>query len=272
MRVDLHVHTTASDGAWTPEQVVWGAVEGGLDVLAVADHDTVASVAAAIRAARSHELRVVPATELSSTREGREIHVLGLFVDPTAPVLGAHQDRARSVRMERMERMLGRLRGEGVDVAMDAVLEAAGPRRDVVGRPHLARAMVRAGYVASVPEAFDRYIGDQHAAFVPTALLDPTEAVAVILECGGIPVWAHPPQDLLDSLLPDLVKAGLRGLEVYRPGTRPAQVQRLRNVAKTAGLLPSGGSDWHDPERNDPLGSFWVGPEEIGALLEAGGL
>lgn len=272
MRLDLHVHTVASDGAWTPEEVVDGAAHGRLDVIAIADHDTTEAVGPATRAAAGRNLQVVPATELSSTREGQEIHVLGYFVDPTHPRLEAYEERARRLRLERMEEIVSRLGRQGIEVEMSAVLEEAGPRRSMIGRPHLARALVAAEHVESVPEAFDRFIGDQHAAFVPTELGDPVDAVSVIREAGGIPVWAHPPLALLDGLLPVLVRSGLRGLEVYRPWADADQVRRLKTAARTAGLLVSGGSDWHDPDRNRPLGDFFVTSGEVGALLAEGGL
>lgn len=272
MRLDLHIHTVASDGAWTPEEVVEGALAGRLDVIAIADHDTAAGVEHAVRSAGGRNLEIIPATELSTTFEGRELHILGYFIDPSDPGLLAHQERAEGLRLARIEGMVGRLRREGVPVELDAVLRQAGPRRSMVGRPHLARAMVEAGHVSDVPEAFDRFIGDRHPAFIPTALASPVEAVEVIRGAGGIAVWAHPPGDLVEELLPYLRTAGLRGLEVYRPRSRPDQVRRLEHIARSADLLTSGGSDWHDPDRNEALGDFWVAAPDIGALLEAGGM
>lgn len=272
MRLDLHVHTRASDGAWSPEAVVEGAVEGGLDVVAITDHDTTDAVAPAIAAAAGRRLEVVPGTELSSTWENRELHVLGYFVDPDAPALVEHRRRARSLRRRRMERMIHRLETQGVHVTMESVLRAAGPDTSVLARPHLARALVEAGHVATVPEAFNRYLADQHPAFVPTALQTPAEAIQVILESGGIPVWAHPPLEILESLLPELVDAGLRGLELLRPRTSPTALDRLRGAARREGLLVTGGSDWHDPDRNEPLGSFWVTADEVAAFLDEGGM
>ena len=121
-------------------------------------------------------------------------------------------------------------------------------------------------------DAFDRLIGDDHPAFVPTGLATPEEAIRLILEAGGIPVWAHPPMDALHRLLPVFIEAGLRGLEVYRPRATPRHVRKLERAAKAAGLLLTGGSDWHDPERGYPLGSFYVTEEEVGELIEEGGV
>ena len=273
MRLDLHIHTTASDGDLDPDQVVAEAVAGGLDVIAITDHDTTAGVGPALEAARDTGLTVVPGTELSSTRDGREIHVLGYGVDRTADALEAHRARARRIRLERMEWMVVALeREEGIAVAMDQVLDAAGPNREMVGRPHLARVLVAEGHARDLPDAFDRYIADHRPSFVPTALQDPVDAVRTIRAAGGVAVWAHPPLDLLEGLLPELVEAGLQGLEVHRPEARNRVVRRLRNAAKREGLVTSGGSDWHNLRRNRPLGHFWVGRGKVEPLIELLGL
>ena len=249
-----------------------GAAAGGLDVIAIADHDTAAAVAAAQAAAAGRSLHVIPALEVSSTWQAREIHVLGYFVDPLAPALLAHGQRALTVRQERMRTMVARLRGAGLNVASEDVEAAAGPDRVNLGRPHLAKVLVAAGHVSSVPEAFNRLIGDQHPAFVPTQLLDPFEAVGLILDGGGLPVWAHPPGDLVDTLLPGLVRAGLRGLEVYRPSHSRTDVVRLEGICRSTGLVMSGGSDWHTPDAGVPLGAFHVSGDEVEKLLAAGGM
>jgi predicted metal-dependent phosphoesterase TrpH len=271
MRLDLHVHTTASDGVWSPAAVAHHAV-GRLDVIAITDHDTVAGIDRARRAAEGQPLHVIPAVELSSTFNGRDVHVLGYFVDPEAPALLDHETRAMGARERRMEEMIGRLREQGIEVDMDAVLHAAGPERGSIGRPHLARVLVAEGHARNVPDAFDRWIGDAHRAFVSTALLDPAGAVAVVRAAGGIAVWAHPPADLIDVLLPSLVKSGLRGLEVYRPRVSPRRVVRLEGIARTAGLVVTGGSDWHTPEAGSDLGDFHVTGEELAPFLEEGGM
>ncbi|MBM4182725.1 MAG: PHP domain-containing protein [Gemmatimonadetes bacterium] len=272
MRLDLHVHSKASDGSWSPEAVVRGAARGGLHVLALTDHDNTAGFAAAAAVGREVDVQVVPALEVSSTYQTRDVHVLGYFVDPDARALAEHAGRAGRRRHERMHQMLERLRARGIDVSMAAVEEAAGPARAVVGRPHLARALVAAGYASSVPDAFDCFIGDQHEAFVPTALLEPVEAVELILAAGGVPMWAHPPGDLVDGLLPALIRAGLRGLEVYRPRSQRTDIVRLEGICRTSGLLMSGGSDWHSPDGGASLGDFWVDHDEVGGLLAAGGM
>lgn len=272
MRLDLHVHSTASDGAWPPEAVVRGAAKGGLDVLALADHDTVAGFGVAESVGRELDVQVIPALEVSSTYEGRDVHVLGYFVDPEASSIVRHSERAVRRREERMREMVERLRAQGIDVDFEAVEEAAGADRVVIGRPHLAKALVAAGYATSVSRAFDTLIGDGHPAFVPTHLLTPVDAVGVILGGGGIPVWAHPPGDLVDALLPELMAAGLRGLEVYRPKNHRSDVLRYEEICRSEGLLMSGGSDWHSPEGGAELGDFFVSGGEVEELLSAGGM
>jgi len=271
VRLDLHVHTTASDGAWSPAQVVAAAHRGGLDVLAIADHDTTAAVASAQDAAEDLPLDVVPAMEASSTWQGREIHVLGYFLDLHAPALVAHAARAQELREDRMRSMVRKLVDQGIDVTFAEVEAAAGPDRSSLARPHLARVLVGRGFAGSISEAFNALIGDHCAAFVPTELQTPMEAVDMILAAGGVPVWAHPPGDVMDTLLPRLLAAGLRGLEVYRPGHRRNDVLRLERICRTSHLLMSGGSDWHSPERGALLGDFAVTGKEVDGLLTAGG-
>ncbi len=258
MRHDLHIHTTASDGVLSPTEVVDAAHTGGLHVIAVSDHDTVKGVAEAKRRGAEVGLTVLTATEVSSTHQGREVHILGYGVDPAAPVMSGLDERARTRRVERMSEMVDRLRESEVEVTMEDVFTAAGPAHHMIGRPHLARALVDRGHASSVANAFDRWISDRHPAFVPTDLGSPERAIETILEAGGLPVWAHPPGDLLADLLSPLVDVGLRGLELYRPSMPNRVARRIREAAAIHRLLVTGGSDWHNPDRNDPLGTFWV--------------
>lgn len=272
MRLDLHIHSTASDGVCAPETVVRKAVDGRLDVIALADHDTTAGVRPAREAARGLPLHVIPALEASSTWQGHDIHVLGYFVDLEHPALEAHDREARRMREERMQGMIDRLEGMGVEVSYEAVLEAAGPDHHTLGRPHLARALEAEGHVGSVPEAFRRYIGDDCRAFIPTEVQGPEAAVELVLEAGGVPVWAHPPEELVEPLLSTLVDAGLRGLEAYRPRHRQAVVDDLVRTARRHDLVVSGGSDWHGHDRAPDLGTFYVTGDEVEALLKEGGM
>ncbi len=270
MRLDLHVHTTASDGSLEPGEVVRAAATGGLGLIAITDHDTTAGFPEAERVAKESGVRVVPAVEVSTTHDGHDVHVLGYFVDPFSPALLAHRKRAVTLRRARMQSIVSHLRKAGCGVGMEAVLAAAGPGHRMLARPHLATALVRAGYARSVGDAFHRYIGDHCPAFVPTDLLDPQQGIELILASGGAPVWAHPPDDLLRPLLPVLIEAGLVGLEVYRPGVPPARLRSLLQHARATGLLVTGGSDWHGHDRNGPLGAFYLDEDLVRPLLAFG--
>jgi hypothetical protein len=272
MRLDLHLHSTASDGTLSPRAVVEAAEAGRLDVIALADHDTCAGVRRLREKGQPDAIQVIPALEVSSTLEGQELHFLGYFVDPEADGIRAHEERAVRLREARMKGMVQRLETEGVEIPFEAVVEAAGPERGALSRPHLAQAMVEAGYVATVSEAFDRYIGDRHPAFLPTSLFSPEEAIGLVLDAGGIPVWAHPPVDQVEGLVSRFVQAGLRGLEVYRPRYPARYTLQLEGLCKAWKLLKSGGSDWHGPDRGLVMGDFYVTAEEVAGLLEEGGI
>ncbi|MCE2455017.1 MAG: PHP domain-containing protein [Gemmatimonadetes bacterium] len=272
MRVDLHIHTTASDGAWSPERVVRGAREGGLDLIAIADHDTTSGYSTAERTGREVRVQVVPAVEVSATHDKTDIHILGYFVDSDSPGLLAQTSATGDTRVRRMKEMVGRLRSVGIAITYEDVIEVAGPDRGSLARPHLAKALVRRGAARNVQDAFDRYIADGSPFYLPVDVMSPRRAVQVIREAGGIAVWAHPPFRLLDPMLPSLVRAGLGGLEVYRPSHGPGDVLRLEELCRTHGLLMSGGSDWHNPDSGKALGDFFVDAFEIEPLLEAGGI
>lgn len=270
-RFDLHVHSTASDGALPPREVVAAAGWGQLEVISLTDHDTVSGVEEAIQTGAEVGVGVIPGIEVSSTLDEQELHFLGYFIDPESVSIRAHGARATQLREARLVEMLRRLAGEGVDIPFSAVVEAAGADASVLGRPHLAAAMVALGVVESVNEAFQRWIGDQHVAFVPTNLGTPRDAIQTVLDAGGIPMWAHPPRHIIEELLPDLVAIGLRGIEVFRPRHQRRDIEFFSEFATQSDLLMSGGSDWHSEDRQGPLGTFSVGPDQVGRLLEAGG-
>jgi 3',5'-nucleoside bisphosphate phosphatase len=270
LRIDLHIHSTASDGSLSPAAVVSAARAGGLHVIAVTDHDTVAGVLPAQVAAEG-QLHVVPAVELSTFHDGTELHMLGYYVDPLEPGLVAFGLRAASRREERMRDMLERLAGLGLHVAWDDVLAAAGPRPESVGRPHLARALLQRGYVSTIPDAFDRFIGDDGPAFVATRLVTPAEAIELIHAARGVAVWAHPRLDSFAAELPRLIHWGLDGVECYRPRNAGSEIQYLEGIAQQHDLLVTGGSDWHG-DWHGPLGTFAVDREDIAAFLEVGGI
>jgi 3',5'-nucleoside bisphosphate phosphatase len=270
VRIDLHIHSTASDGMFSPAEVVARARRGALDVIALADHDTVGGVPDALAVA-GEDVRVVPAIEISASHGGRDIHVLGYFIDPAAVGLLHYTQRAAEARTARMHEMIERLATLDVAVEFDAVIAEAGPHVRSLARPHLARVMHAAGHVGSVGEAFERFIGDEGPAFVPARLLDVAGAIQLIHDAGGLAVWAHPSAALFDGLLPLFVEAGLDGVECYRPRLPDADLQRLLRGVRRHELFATGGSDWHGDWHGD-LGGFHLDLDRLRHFLERGGL
>src|SRR5688572_25226870 len=270
MKVDLHLHTTASDGSLSPSALVWAARSGGLDVIAVADHDTCAGVREAM-SALPDAMHVIPAVELSTTLEGVEIHVLGYFIDPENERLRAHAEHAVSARRVRVQRILELLRKHNINVSFDEVVAAAEGSSQILGRPHVARALHRKGYVQTPAEAFDRFLGDAGPCFLPTELLHPRDAIALIKQAGGVSLWAHPRTDVMERELTRMIDWGLRGLECFRPRASIGEIESIQKIAADHELLLSGGSDWHG-SWHGRLGEFYVDASEITALLEVGGL
>ena len=268
VRVDLHIHSTASDGVLGPADVASEAARGGLDLVALADHDTAAGYAAAAAAAPPG-VRVVPAIELTARGLGGERHILGYGIDPGHPAIVQHAAEARRVRGERMERMIAALERLGIRATAAAVeAEAAGAP---LARPHLARVLVAMGAVQSHGEAFARYIGDDGPAYVASDAVDVAAAIGRIRAAGGVAVWAHPPPAALATELGAYVEDGLAGLEVYRPRQTPEATRRLARLARSRGLLATGGSDWHGPW-DVPLGTFCVDGERLADFLSRLGL
>lgn len=266
MKIDLHVHSDASDGALAPSEVVARAADAGLDLMALSDHDTAAGVAPATEAAQGRDLRVLPAIEISASHRGRDIHILGYGIDPAAPALTEHSVEARKRRDVRIREMIGRLEELGVDVEYEAVVEEAGPNAQALARPHLARVLWDRGHVPSVAAAFDRYIADDGPAYVPVDAVDVAGAIGRIHDAGGLAVWAHPPMPLLGGALREFVDAGLDGLECYRPRVTPPDLNRLLNKAQQHDLLVTGGSDWHGHWHGD-LGTFHLDADVLGEFL-----
>jgi predicted metal-dependent phosphoesterase TrpH len=248
VRIDLHAHSTASDGTDAPEVVVRRAREAGLDVVALTDHDTVAGHAAAA-AALPRGLTLVPGAEVSCVADGASVHLLAYLFEPVSSELRRELDLIRTDRDRRAREMVARLRGLGADVTYERVLELAAG--GAVGRPHVARALVEAGVVADVPAAFtDEWIGAEGRAYVEKYALDPVRAVGLVNDAGGVSVLAHPGSAKRGRLAPVAVieamaAAGLAGLEVDHPDHDAATRTSLRSLAASLGLLVTGSSDDH---------------------------
>jgi predicted metal-dependent phosphoesterase TrpH len=267
-RIDFHLHSTASDGTVSPAALVRAAAVGGLGALSLTDHDTVMGVPEAQAEAARCGIHLIPGIEVSAVGPATQVHILGLGIDPTDLALLDFSDRAGRGREIRMEAMVERIRDLGFPITMDAVEAEAGPDRESLARPHLARAMVRAGVVGSVWEAFDRYLADDREAYVAISLVEAADAIQLIQNSGGVAIWAHPTDEQLEAELDVLVELGLEGIEVYRPRILQQRIRRLEEVAAHRRLLQSGGSDWHGPEGGESVGSFFVDRVRIEPLLE----
>lgn len=244
-RVDLHTHSTASDGELSPAELVSLSLARGLSTIALTDHDTVAGLDAAIAAARGTPLQVIPGVELSADVPQNEVHVLGYWIDWHAPAFESMLDKFREGRYGRAEKMVRKLTALGAPISFDRVKEIAGDAS--IGRPHVAQALLEAGHVSTVTEAFDKYIGRNGPAYVERYRLTPEDAVALILSAGGVPVLAHP-REVTEYVLP-MVRAGLLGLEVYYGMYDDATIQSLAHLARQYGLIATGGSDFHGLEK-----------------------
>jgi len=244
-KVDLHIHSTASDGKFSPADIVRKAAERGLTIIALADHDSVDGIAPALAAARAFpRLKVIPSVEISTDVLGGEVHVLGYFIDYTDHRLKATLARMRHSRQERAYGMVTKLKKLGIHIEWQRVQEIAGSGS--IGRPHLAQAMLEKGYVASVKEAFTKYISRDGPAYVEREKITPREAVELLLETNGLPVLAHPlTVSDPEAMVIELKAAGLVGIEAYYDGYTAEEISSLVNLADRYGLITAGGSDYH---------------------------
>lgn len=248
---DLHLHTLHSDGSSSPTELVDKAKEVGLHTIAITDHDTTAGVAAAVRRGQAVGLEVIPGVEISTRDHAGEIHMVALFIDPTEKALSAKLADIRKHRRERITEMSERLAQMDVNVDPDDVLEIAGI--GAPGRPHVARALVEAGYVDNCHDAFRRYLGDNAPAYVPKVCLSPEDAIELTLKAGGVPILAHPVQTARDEIIPRLVEAGLLAIEVFCPMLSQIDFRHYLRLAEKHALAVSGGTDWHGAWKDDSL-------------------
>jgi len=268
-RIDLHAHTRISDGSLGPEELVALAIERQLAALAITDHDAVEAIAQA-RAAAGSGLELVPGIEMSTAADGLDLHLLGYFLDATHPPLLQTLVRFREERRARARAIVERLASLGLVLDPDEVLASAGP--GVVGRPHVAEALKRAGHVSTVDDAFRLYLGARGEAYVPRPAFAPAEAIALIHAAGGVSVLAHPGAMLDDAVVERLVAAGLRGIEVWHPQHGAAAVRRWQAFADRHDLIATGGSDFHHLQRGTMLGDLPVPMRALDRLKEAAGV
>ena len=265
---DLHTHTTASDGTEAPQTVVSLAAEAGLAAIAITDHDTVAGFLELANDG-SCPVRLIPAIEMSANVGAAEVHILGYFINPTSGYLSEQLARLQQQRLQRIERFCDRLTSIGLPLTVNNVLKFA--TGSSVGRPHIARAMINRGYVNSVGEAFDLYLAGGRPGFVPRDEMPPELAIEIIHRSGGVSSLAHPfTTGDVDGTVQRLLPMGLDAIEVEYGAYAEPERDQLRALARSAGLLATGGSDFHGREhRADvPLGSGSV-PLATVAQLEA---
>ena len=240
--LELHCHTTCSDGTLTPEALVQAAIAAGVKAMAITDHDTLAGWDRAIAAA-GEQLEIIPGLELSTVHRARSLHILGYYPD-RAKLEGPLQDRIQG-RKRRARAMAAKLAALGYPIELPEMRGDNAP-----GRPHLAKALVAAGYITHVQEAFTRWLGEGGPAYVQYDQFAATDGIRLLLDCGAVPVWAHPylfRGGTVATVLPELVEAGLMGVEVYHPNHSPSDERKLEELCDRYGLLMTGGSDYHGP-------------------------
>ena len=243
--LELHSHTTCSDGSLTPAELVALANQKGVKALAITDHDTMAGWNDAIATAQPLNLEIIPGLELSTVYNGRSLHILGFYPDE-AKLRAPLQERVAG-RKRRARKMAEKLSDLGFPIQPLDLSGAMAP-----GRPHIASALKAAGHVQSSREAFDRFLKDDGPAYVPYEKFTAQEGIELLLSCGAVPVWAHPfifRGGTVETILPALISAGLMGIEVYHPTHSPSQTRRLEEYCTTHKLLMTGGSDYHGPKK-----------------------
>ena len=271
MLIDLHAHSSASDGTDTPADLVATAAAAGLDVVALTDHDTFTGWGEALSAADDAGVRVLPGVEMSCALNGISLHVLGYLPDRTYPPLVAELARTRGDRIPRAREMVRRLAADGYPLSWEDVLAQVGPD-GTVGRPHVADALVAAGVVASRDEAFSGLLNDRSRYYVRHYAADPLRAIRLVREAGGVSVFAHPAassrgRTVTDDAIAAMAAAGLVGLEVDHPDHDESARIHLRGLAGELGLLATGSSDYHGAGKAARLGQETTAPEVYEALL-----
>ena len=274
MTADLHLHSTYSDGSYTPEELVKKSLEKDLTTIAIADHDTVEGISLAKKASKSLSIEVIPGIEFSTFRGKSEIHILGYFIDYHDPKLLKETKKIFSARENRAKKMVELLNEQGINISFEQVKSLAGD--DFLGRPHVAKAMVEKGYINKVGEAFTKeYIANGGKAYVSKYRLKPKKAIDLILKADGIPVLAHPKfinngQEMDYKDIKEMKNYGLKGIEVYQSKHDKKAEEKYTRIAEELDLLITGGSDFHG--ENDPdvkLGDVRLDEEKVKKLKDA---
>ena len=266
---DLHTHTYYSDSTLSPQELIEQAHQNGLSCLAVTDHDTVEGIAPSMEAARKYGIEIITGIELSSEIHGKEVHILGYLFNREHEFLTDQLNRMQDVRIERMKTMIEKLRGLGIkNIELEEV--CALTKTKSVGRPHLATILKEKGAVSDYTQAFEKFLAEGRPAYVSKFKQTPYEAIALIRQAGGLAVLAHPMLTGIDELIPSLVKAGMKGLEVYYPNVPENVIYFYEGLAKKHHLLMTGGSDAHgDIKKNTRIGRIKIPYALVEQLKEA---
>ncbi len=239
---DLHIHSTFSDGLWDVRTIFIKAKERGLSTISITDHDTVAGIEEAIKISKEMEMEFIPGVEISSYYKQRDVHILGYFINWENSAFVKKLDKMRKIREKRAKIIIEKLKELGMDIPYSRVLEVAG--KSPVARPHIAHVMVEKGYVSSVEESFEKYIGDNGPAYYPKILYTPSDVISMIKKYRGISILAHPGR-LPEEMVKEIIDMGVDGIEVFYPEHTEETVERLKKLARDRGLLITGGSDCH---------------------------
>jgi predicted metal-dependent phosphoesterase TrpH len=278
-RIDLHTHTTFSDGSFSPTELVDLATQQGLDFLAITDHDTTEGLSEALEATKSISLELIPGIELSAQFQNREMHILGYFINPTDPHFQARLEAHRSTRIERIHHILDCLQSLGMDISLEEVELASGI--GTIGRPHIAQVLIAKGYIKTMKDAFEQLLGSRGKAYVQRIVPEAHEIIEWITDAGGIPILAHPYWEGYNkedsaTACQTLIEQGLRGLEVFYGTFSARHIAFNLGLARRFDLLVTGGSDFHGTLKpgialGKGRGSLNVPPKVVERLRQAAG-
>ncbi len=262
---DLHIHSSFSDGEWSPREIIQQAIQLGLSAIAIADHDTVDGVVELLKETPPADIEVIPALEINTDLDEKEIHILGYLIDVGSPILLQALKEQREARIKRNKEIIERLNRLGLELSLEEVFEIAG---DSMGRPHIAQVLVNKNYAESKEEAFSKWLKRGSPGYVPRCSMSWWEAVEVINRAGGIAVLAHPGKSFIDHLIPQMVKEGIQGIEVWHPSHSPEDCQRYLRMVEEFSLLATGGSDAHSLRDIPYIEQCKISYEKVALLKE----
>ncbi|MEG8945836.1 PHP domain-containing protein [Rosettibacter firmus] len=265
LKVDLHIHTVYSDGVYTPFEIIEKAHQSGLSIISITDHDSVNGIKEAINYGKEKGIEVIPGLELSTDLEDKEVHLLAYFIDYENEELLKYLNFFREERLYRAKRIIQKLRNLGLSITIDDVIDRA--KNSAIGRPHIAYTLVDLGLVKNYTEAFEKYLGDNCPAYERKIHISPTSALKLINEVGGLSFIAHPGY-MKESILLNIIKAGIDGIEVIHPSHNENQINFYRGIVNQYCLLETGGSDFHGGKKNDEenFGKFTISLNQVEAM------